>query len=122
MLTPKKQLFVEYYLVNSNATEAAKKAGYSEKTAKSQGARLLTDVDIRKLVERRLTKVAMTADEWMTEVAELARKAEKDSDRLTAYGLIGKPLNLTNSNKLELNINVADLTDEELEAIAAGKG
>ncbi len=36
-LTPKQQRFVEEYLVNLNATQAAVRAGYSEKTAYSVG-------------------------------------------------------------------------------------
>ena len=32
-LTPKQKAFADYYLVCGNATEAAKRAGYSEKTA-----------------------------------------------------------------------------------------
>jgi phage terminase small subunit len=47
-LTPKQALFVKEYLIDFNATRAAKSAGYSEKTAKSQGQRLLTYVDIQK--------------------------------------------------------------------------
>lgn len=45
-LNAKQQRFVEEYLVDLNATQAAIRAGYSEKTAKQQGARLLTNVDI----------------------------------------------------------------------------
>lgn len=45
-LTPKQQIFVKEYLVDLNATQAAIRAGYSERTAKAQGSRLLTDVDI----------------------------------------------------------------------------
>ena len=36
-LTDKQKRFVEEYLVDLNATEAAKRAGYSEKTAYSIG-------------------------------------------------------------------------------------
>jgi phage terminase small subunit len=39
-------LFVEAYLRNPNATQAAIEAGYSAKTAKQQGQRLLTNVDV----------------------------------------------------------------------------
>jgi phage terminase small subunit len=45
-LTAKQKLFVQEYLVDLNATQAAIRAGYSAKTAKQQGARLLTNVDI----------------------------------------------------------------------------
>lgn len=45
-LTPKQQRFVDEYLVDLNATQAAIRAGYNEKTAKQQGSRLLTKVDV----------------------------------------------------------------------------
>lgn len=49
-LTPKQAAFVSEYLVDLNATQAAERAGYSKKTAKSQGQRLLTKVDIAKSI------------------------------------------------------------------------
>lgn len=45
-LTPKQARFVEEYLIDLNATQAAIRAGYSVKTAKQQGQRLLTNVDV----------------------------------------------------------------------------
>lgn len=45
-LTPKQRRFVDEYLVDLNATQAAIRAGYSLKTAKQIGSRLLTNVDI----------------------------------------------------------------------------
>ena len=46
MLTPKQQRFVEEYLVDLNATQAAVRAGYSAKTADQQGSRLLANVKV----------------------------------------------------------------------------
>ncbi|MCQ9186663.1 terminase small subunit, partial [Streptomyces sp. IBSBF 2953] len=40
-LTAKKQRFVDEYLIDLNATQAAIRASYSQKTAASQGERLL---------------------------------------------------------------------------------
>ena len=57
-LTDKQLLFCQYYIINLNATEAAKKAGYSEKTARSIGQRLLTKVDITAEVQRLKSKVS----------------------------------------------------------------
>ena len=105
-LTTKQRLFVEAYLANPNATEAARRAGYSEKTARSQGQRLLTNVDIAEALKGRVEEAAITANEWLTEVTQLARTAERDADRLTAYGLLGKPLNLTNSTNVNLKAEV----------------
>lgn len=45
-LTPKQQRFVSEYLQDLNATQAAIRAGFSAKTAKQAGSRLLTNVDI----------------------------------------------------------------------------
>lgn len=46
-LTEKQRRFVEAYLLDPNATRAAIAAGYSEKTAHSQGPRLLENVEVQ---------------------------------------------------------------------------
>jgi len=45
------QRFVKEYLTDQNATQAAIRAGYSEKAARTQGQRLLTIVDIAKAID-----------------------------------------------------------------------
>ncbi len=50
-LTAKQQRFCEEYPVDLNATQAAIRAGYSERTAYSQGQRLLKHVEIQKIIE-----------------------------------------------------------------------
>jgi phage terminase small subunit len=52
-LTFRQRCFVNEYLVELNAAKAAIRAGYSQKTAKSQGSRLLTNVDVRSEIQRR---------------------------------------------------------------------
>lgn len=47
-LTPKQQRFVAEYLVDMNATQAAIRAGYSQKTADVQGPRLFGNVRRRR--------------------------------------------------------------------------
>jgi phage terminase small subunit len=108
-LTTKQRLFVEAYLANPNATDAAIKAGYSKKTARSQGQRLLTKVDIAKMVETRVDSAAMTANEVLQELSEIAKCDWQDfveirrdrhgdvidatlklSDKIKALELIGK--------------------------------
>ena len=49
-LTAKQELFVAEYLVDLNATQAAIRAGYSEKTANEQSARLLAKVSVQAAV------------------------------------------------------------------------
>ena len=135
-LTTKQRLFVEAYLANPNATEAARRAGYSEKTAYSQGQRLLKNVEIRRLVESRIEEAGMTADEVLRELSDIGRapwneffeyKISEDdkfvqmrlTDKLKALELLGKyrklftdksevsgpdgkPIETTNTVKIEL--------------------
>lgn len=46
-LTDKQEMFCREYLIDLNATQAAIRAGYSEKTANEQGARLLANVSVQ---------------------------------------------------------------------------
>ena len=75
-LTPKQQRFVEEYLVDLNATQAAIRAGYSEKTAHSSGPRLLDNVGVASEIERRQSRVAnkleITAERVLTEISRMA--------------------------------------------------
>jgi phage terminase small subunit len=50
MLNEKQERFVQHYILTRNATEAAKAAGYSEKSAHNQGYRLLQDEEIQQRV------------------------------------------------------------------------
>lgn len=56
-MTPRQQKFCDEYLISGNATEAAIKAGYSRKTAKSIGQRLLTFVDLKQYIDAELEKL-----------------------------------------------------------------
>ena len=61
-LSPKQQAFVEAYCHNGfNATQAAITAGYSAKTARSQGQRLLTKDDIMPSIEAFKEKASQNA-------------------------------------------------------------
>lgn len=52
-LTNKQYRFIDEYLIDSNATQAAIRAGYSEKTAYSQGQRMLNNVEVSKLLKEK---------------------------------------------------------------------
>ncbi len=66
-LSPKQRVFVLEYLANGfNATKAAMAAGYSKKTADSQGSRLLKNVKVAAAIAAR-TKVAMEKREISAE-------------------------------------------------------
>jgi phage terminase small subunit len=75
-LTPKQQRFVEEYLIDLNATQAATRAGYSAKTANEQGARLLANVSVRSAIEQakaeRSERTHITQDRVLQELARIA--------------------------------------------------
>lgn len=60
-LTDKQELFAREYLKDLNATQAAIRAGYSEKTANEQASRLLANVNVQTFVaELKATRVEQT--------------------------------------------------------------
>lgn len=72
-LTDKQRVFVEEYLRCWNAAEAARLAGYSERSAKEIGAENLTKPNIVEMVQQRMAEKVMSADEVLVRLAEHAR-------------------------------------------------
>ncbi|MEG5263246.1 terminase small subunit [Pseudomonas sp. JDS28PS106] len=74
-LTAKQQRFVDEYLIDLNATQAAARAGYSKKTANEQGSRLLANVSvsaaIRQGMNARSGRVEITQDMVLKELAKI---------------------------------------------------
>lgn len=74
-LTPKQEKFWQEYLEDFNATEAAIRAGYSKKTAYSQGQRLLKNVEIRHRLAQHRKKMEerteVTAERVILEFARI---------------------------------------------------
>lgn len=75
-LTPRQQRFVEEYIVDLNATQAAIRAGYAEKNADVQGPALLGNLGISRAIasakEARSKATGITAERVIEELAVLA--------------------------------------------------
>lgn len=73
----KMERFCNEYIIDSNATQAAIRAGYSPHTACSQGSRLLKNVEVAKRISELSAKIAeknaASADEVMTFLSEVMR-------------------------------------------------
>ena len=78
-LRDKRLRFVTEYLIDLNATQAAIRAGYSERTAYSQGQRLLRNAEVQAAIAEHQTKRAertrVDAD-WV--LTRLAQEVEAD--------------------------------------------
>lgn len=69
-MTKRQEMFCQEFVKSGNATQAAIKAGYSEKTANEQGSRLLAKVSIQ-------DKIKQLSDEIRTEKIIDARKMQE---------------------------------------------
>jgi phage terminase small subunit len=89
-LTPKQERFVQEYLLDLNATQAAIRAGYSAKAAKEIGYRQLTKAHIAAEIEKAQTKRAerceVTADWVIDELRKLASANMADYMKSTPEG------------------------------------
>ena len=127
-LTEKKKKFADYYIKTGNATESAKYAGYSEKTAYSSGQRLLKDVEVAKYVEETMEQLKKEtiadADEVLQLLTSIARGETteenafvdkngnavivetkvKEKERIKALELLGKRYKLY-VDKVEANLD-----------------
>lgn len=115
-LTPKQQAFVQEYLCDLNATQAAIRAGYSVKTAKSVGAENLTkpDIDaaIQEALQKRAERTEISQDRVLEEYAKLAFHNPQDF-----YDDQG---NLIEVHKLPRDVAAA-ITSMEVSVDAEGK-
>lgn len=75
-MSEKHQRFVEEYLVDLNATQAAIRAGYSAKTAYAQGSALLKHIEVKKAIAKakrdRAERMAIKQDRVLLELARIA--------------------------------------------------
>ena len=100
-LTPKQQRFVEEYLIDLNATQAAIRAGYSEKTAKEIGSENLTKPNIAKAIAEAQEKLSNKAQVTVEMVVQGLLNEAKDlsegstqSARVSAWAHLGKHLGM----------------------------
>lgn len=72
-LNKKQQVFVDEYLKCFNGAEAARRAGYSQKSARQTASDMLAIPYISEQIQARLAEVHMSADEALKLTADIAR-------------------------------------------------
>jgi phage terminase small subunit len=98
-LTAKQQRFVEEYLVDLNATQAAIRAGYSKNNADKIGSQQLGKTRVRESIDKALNarskRTEITADMVIAELARVGFSNMSNYARWNEYGVL-----LTDSDKL----------------------
>lgn len=74
----RQQRFCDEYIISLNATESAKLAGYSEKTAYSIGQRLLKNVEVKNYINERLESIQNERIMSKTEILETYTSIARD--------------------------------------------
>ena len=140
-LTEKQRRFVDNYVITANATEAAKRSGYSPKHAYVIGGENLRKPEVRKAIDERLDKLASEriadakeAMEYLTSimrgekkevvVTQSGKKFEvppKICDRNRAAELILK-VHGKFKDKVEVEMSGADLFVQTLEKVWNNQG
>lgn len=85
-LSHKQKAFVEHYLMSWNASDAARQAAYSERSARVTGHRLLTNANVQEEIQRRVAEMTLTANETLVRLAEHARGDMGDFMHITENG------------------------------------
>lgn len=95
-LNEKQKRFCNEYLIDLNATQAAIRAGYSEKTSYSIGSELLKKPEVQTylqhLADKRSEKLELTPEWVLEQIMDVAKTTAKDKDKLKALELLGKHL------------------------------
>lgn len=116
MISEKQKRFCREYVIDSNATQAAIRAGYSKKTAAEQASRLLTNVKIQEYLQSIQKKVedklGASAERTLAEICRIAYG--NLPDLFNANGTLKKLDELSDDQK-------ALLSSVESEEISKGK-
>lgn len=126
-MSARQQRFVQEYLIDLNATQAAIRAGYAPKSAAVEGVRLLRNAKVAAAVAKAQAKVATKAEitleshlESLREIRDAALEAKQYAAATTAEVNRGKVAGLY-VERVEHSGNVSHtLSDEEREKRVLG--
>jgi len=121
----KRKIFVSEYAKSGNATESAKKAGYSNRTAYSTGQRLLKNAEILKEICKIQNEALENAEMSVTDVVNLvkgiATSGKSETVRLRAMDMLLKYLGAYSDDMrliLKMNdIEIGKLADKVIDKL-----
>ncbi len=128
-LTPKQARFVSEYLIDLNATQAAKRAGYSKKSARQSAVANMANPSIASAIAAGQAKQAKRteadADYVITSIMKIMEERKGTGEHanpnavLKGAELLGRHLAMfTDKAVVDVNHGLQEMTDTELEAHA----
>jgi phage terminase small subunit len=121
-MTPKQARFIEEYLIDLNATQAAIRAGYAERSANVTASKLLTKANIQSAIQKaqaaRSERTQITVDKVLDDIELIklnAMQQEEDGKMINHAGALkacelqGKHLKMfVDKIEVELTDTIAD--------------
>jgi phage terminase small subunit len=102
-LTAKQKRFIDEFLIDFNATQAAIRSGYSKRSASVIGCENLTKPNVKAELERRISELSMTADEVLLRLGDMARGNLADLMDMTTAGFTFKLMSRDENGNLVVN-------------------
>lgn len=111
MLNERQNKFCLEYLKDFNATQSAKRAGYSERSAKVTAAKMLTNANLLKRIDelkmKQVKKSELKIEAIIKELMKIGfAKVDGDKiktcDKLKALEMMGKYLGMFNKEKIDV--------------------
>ena len=94
LLTAKQRRFVEEYLRDQNATQAAIRAGYSKRNADTIAVRLVRKSQVKAAIEARFKQIEkktdVTVEMIVNGLRDIAQYGEKEGPRVAAWSTLAK--------------------------------
>ncbi|WP_295790037.1 terminase small subunit [uncultured Veillonella sp.] len=106
-MTPKQDKFCVEYLVDLNATQAAIRAGYSERTAHSQGPRLLENVEVQNRIQelrKKAFKETIATAEEVEAMLSKTMRGELDEEVVVVESRFG----ISKAKKIRKQVSLKD--------------
>jgi phage terminase small subunit len=114
-MTDKQRRFVEEYLIDLNATQAAVRAGYAVNVANRTGSRLLSNVDIKKAIEERMesktSELIASQDEVLKYLTSVMRGTAESEEIVVLAKINGttEPMKVTKHPSEKDKLKAAEL-------------
>lgn len=107
-LNERQSLFVDFYIQSGNATESAKKAGYSERSAMQLGCELLSNAKIQSAIQSRLAQLESERIAKDKEVLEYMTAVMRGETTEEVVMNIGTGKGYTRAEKITAQVSAKD--------------